>query len=29
VVSGLEGHGLDQWVARGIAYARSLPSKST
>jgi hypothetical protein len=28
VVSGLERDGLDQWVSRGVAYARSLPPKS-
>ena len=28
VVSDLDGHGLEQWVSRGVAYARSLPPKS-
>ena len=29
VGSGFEGHGLEQWVSRGVAYARSLPPKGT
>jgi hypothetical protein len=28
VISGLDGDGLERWVSRGVAYARSLPPKS-
>lgn len=28
VVTDVEGQGLEQWVSRGVAYARSLPPKS-
>ena len=27
VLTDLDAHGLEQWVSRGVAYARSLPPK--
>ncbi|EWT01114.1 RNA methyltransferase [Intrasporangium oryzae NRRL B-24470] len=29
VVADLDGPGLDEWVSRGVAHARSLPPKGT